>query len=69
MAVLHGLELSLVYGSGLAPVGDVNGDGRADLAILEPGGQFGLGSLRVFAGGSGIPLFSAGVVAGTSGCR
>jgi len=38
------------FGSAVAGIGDINGDGRADVAIGERGYSFGSGSLRIYSG-------------------
>ena len=57
------------FGSTLAPVGDLNGDGSADFAVGLPGQSSGDGQVRVFGGAPGgaysvTPIFGAG---GTQG--
>lgn len=56
------------YGTSIAALGDLDGDGVDDYAIGDPGGGFHAGNVDVFSGASGKRLFSiAGSGSGTFG--
>jgi hypothetical protein len=60
---LHGTVAQEMFGSAAAGLGDVNGDGRADIAVgspVHPGGGDARGLVQVFSGWNGSLLWSAG---------
>jgi len=51
-AAVFGVESEGLFGTNLAVVGDLNGDGQGEIMISEPGGSGGLGTVWVVSSGA-----------------